>query len=206
MNDVRTRVYIAGPITQGDQDHNYEQAETAQAILLERGLAPLNPMLSMRHKDAQTISRDDWLAGDIPWVIVSDAVLRLPGASLGADGEVAVARDHGIPVYRDMGALMTDHLDGVFAKPDNDVIEAFKEAAGINAKPSPLESQVGGSHYTKCPIQPIEYIRANKLAWELGNVLKLIIRHADKGNEQDILKAEDYLRKFREYYYKGAGE
>jgi hypothetical protein len=41
----------------------------------------------------------DWLGIDLPWVARSDAVLRLPGESRGADAEVAEAERNGIPVF-----------------------------------------------------------------------------------------------------------
>ena len=39
---------------------------------------------------------------------------------------------------------------------------------------SALEKQVAGGHYTKCSIQPIEYIHANNLPFIEGNVVKYI--------------------------------
>lgn len=32
-------------------------------------------------------------------------------------------------------------------------------------KPNVLTTQVGGNHYAKYPIQPVEFIQANKLDW-----------------------------------------
>ena len=51
--------------------------------------------------------------------------------------------------------------------------------------------QVGGSHYKKCKIQPIEYIEANKMKFLEGCVTKRVTRHdkaTGKGRE-DIEKA-----------------
>lgn len=59
-------------------------------------------------------------------------------------------------------------------------------------RPKVLQTQVGGDHYAKYPIQPIEYIHANKLDFEQGNIVKLITRFRDKGGAQDLRKIKQY--------------
>jgi len=59
--------------------------------------------------------------------------------------------------------------------------------------PSALGKQEGGKHYKELKIQPIEYIQANKLGYEQGNVIKYITRYADKGGVEDLLKAIHYI-------------
>jgi Protein of unknwon function (DUF3310) len=51
-----------------------------------------------------------------------------------------------------------------------------------------LGTQVGGSHYTDCAIQPIEYIWANKLGFSEGNIVKYITRWRTKGGIKDLKK------------------
>lgn len=94
------RVYLSGPISLGDQMHNFHMAATAQRDLMEAGYAVLNPMLTMKHPAAKEIPWDLWIAGDLPWVEVADLLIRLPGESVGADLEVRHAVKHNIPVYR----------------------------------------------------------------------------------------------------------
>lgn len=53
--------------------------------------------------------------------------------------------------------------------------------------------QVGGSHYRKGKIQPIEYILANDLGFCEGNVIKYITRYKHKGGIEDLLKARQYI-------------
>ena len=55
------------------------------------------------------------------------------------------------------------------------------------------ESQVGGEHYSKLAIQPIDYIYANELGWCEANVLKYITRWRDKGGLRDLEKARHYI-------------
>jgi hypothetical protein len=54
---------------------------------------------------------------------------------------------------------------------------------------TPLVKQVGGSHYKKYPIQPIEFAHANKLDYFQGAVVDYVIRFRDKGGRQDLEKA-----------------
>ena len=52
-----------------------------------------------------------------------------------------------------------------------------------------LDKQVGGSHYQAMPIQPIEYIQANRMQFAEGSVIKYVSRHEHKNGKEDILKA-----------------
>lgn len=52
--------------------------------------------------------------------------------------------------------------------------------------------QVGGDHYKKCKIQPIEYIHANGLGFIEGCIVKYISRWRDKGGLEDIRKIKHY--------------
>lgn len=55
------------------------------------------------------------------------------------------------------------------------------------------QQQVGGSHYRKMAIQPIEFIEGNKLTFSEGNAIKYICRHRSKGGAKDLLKAKHYI-------------
>ena len=67
---------------------------------------------------------------------------------------------------------------------------------------STKKTQVGGSHYTKYPIQPLEFCYENKLDPYQTKVIKYTMRHADKGGAEDLDKAIDILRKYKERVYK----
>lgn len=58
---------------------------------------------------------------------------------------------------------------------------------------SPLEEQVGGTHYKKLAIQPIEYIHANGIGYMEGNAIKYLTRWRDKGGITDLEKARHYI-------------
>jgi hypothetical protein len=108
-------IAIIGPISHGDLLGNIRQADAAFLELAQAGLNPFNPVLSVyaggsavEHGDvlalANTLSSlpipyPDWLRISLAWVLRSDAVLRLPGHSPGADAEEAAALARGIPVF-----------------------------------------------------------------------------------------------------------
>lgn len=126
---MRKRVYIAGPISKGDLAHNINQATAAFVTLAKAGLAPMCPHWSVYSKKTETLgfgldgkpsvfcqatvqgndemTYEDWMGVDLPWVAASDAVLRLPGESGGADREVALAKELGIPVFYSVHDLLT---------------------------------------------------------------------------------------------------
>ncbi|OCR98833.1 hypothetical protein A9K75_09715, partial [Campylobacter fetus subsp. testudinum] len=64
--------------------------------------------------------------------------------------------------------------------------------------------QVGGNHYSKMKIQPIEFINENKINFNLGNVVKYICRYPDKNGVQDLEKALQYVDFEIEYFSKNS--
>ncbi|NUJ88975.1 DUF4406 domain-containing protein [Plantibacter sp. MCCC 1A11337] len=108
-------ILIAGPYrsgTGGDPDAiagNLERLEAAAAPIYALGHVPMIgewvalPIL----RGIDTASGD----GDVMYETARrllqhcDAVLRLPGESSGADTDVAIARERGIPVYTDLSEI-----------------------------------------------------------------------------------------------------
>jgi hypothetical protein len=58
---------------------------------------------------------------------------------------------------------------------------------------SALDDQVGGDHYKKLKIQPIEYIHANQIGYMEGNVIKYVSRWKEKNGIKDLEKAKHYI-------------
>lgn len=56
-----------------------------------------------------------------------------------------------------------------------------------------LKKQIGGDHYAKLAIQPVEYIQANNIPYMEGNVIKYVTRWRDKGGIADLEKARHYI-------------
>lgn len=96
---------------------------------------------------------------------------------------------------------------------DNNNIETLAEAeAAVKAahdkvkKVKPVKSkasdiQIGGDHYLKFHIHPSEFIYRNNLNWLVGNAIKYLCRHEDKGCEQDLDKAKHYIDLLKEWRY-----
>lgn len=64
-----------------------------------------------------------------------------------------------------------------------------------------IDTQVGGNHYKKFKIQPVEYIHANGLDFMQGNVVKYITRHKFKKGKEDIQKAIHFCQLILELEY-----
>lgn len=56
-----------------------------------------------------------------------------------------------------------------------------------------LDKQVGGDHYKKYKIQPIEFTIANKLSFLQGNIVKYVTRFQDKNGIEDLTKVLHYI-------------
>ena len=73
------------------------------------------------------------------------------------------------------------------------------ERAYVSAGAEPSHSQVGGSHYTKCQIQPWDYVIANNLDYFQGSIIKYVTRWRDKNGVEDLQKAKHFLEKYIEF-------
>ena len=95
------KIYIAGPwSTSGEPGPNLHAAANAAAELLERGHFPFVPhTVWILHAVRPDVPITKWIEWDLAWLQDCDALLRLPGKSRGADLEVALANEIGIPVY-----------------------------------------------------------------------------------------------------------
>lgn len=58
---------------------------------------------------------------------------------------------------------------------------------------SALDTQIGGDHYKKMPIQPLEFIIKNGLNFCQGSVIKYVTRYKDKNGIEDLKKARHYI-------------
>jgi Domain of unknown function (DUF4406) len=95
---VKPKVYIASPYTKGDVAVNVKRQLDMADELMTRGYAPYAPLYSHFQHMAHPRPYTDWIEIDLEWVPACDVVLRLAGESSGADGEVAFARERGVPV------------------------------------------------------------------------------------------------------------
>lgn len=107
------RIYLAGPITRGDQFANVATAIREATKLLEAGHQPFVPHLScLWHMIAQ-VDYERWMEWDFAWIEVCEALVRLPGPSTGSDREVLFAIKRGIPVYFGVDEFLEHEKDKV---------------------------------------------------------------------------------------------
>jgi len=64
----------------------------------------------------------------------------------------------------------------------------IKKVAG-----SALDTQIGGNHYSKLKIQPMEYSMANGLDACQHTIVKYVTRFRDKAGAQDLEKARHVI-------------
>ncbi len=85
-------IYVSAPFSLGDQFVNVRNACLAGDKILEKGHIPLVPHLTALWHAISPKSWEEWMRMDTALLSMCDAVLRLPGASRGADLEVAEAQ------------------------------------------------------------------------------------------------------------------
>ena len=99
---LRTRVYVAGPISEGDPVANCQRAIQVGFELMDLGYAPFVPHYSYFVDMDSTHGAgryEQWITIDLSYISVCHALLRLPGISKGADREVSFATGLAIPVF-----------------------------------------------------------------------------------------------------------
>jgi len=109
------RVYIAGPYTSGDVAVNVRNAYAAADRLADLGFAPFVPHATHFWHMLFPRPYEFWLELDNQFLPFCEAVLRLPGLSSGADKEVVLAQEIGIPVFTEIAELVR-HFEGLTGK------------------------------------------------------------------------------------------
>ena len=94
------RIYVAGPYSRGIPDETMAKVADAAEALATAGLAPFIPhtmtfLWAVRYQHPVQF----WYDFDMEWLAACDAVVRLPGASTGADKEVEWAIEKGKPIF-----------------------------------------------------------------------------------------------------------
>ncbi|MCU1329941.1 MAG: hypothetical protein JWN34_5311 [Bryobacterales bacterium] len=99
------RVYIAGPYSQGDVAENVRNAYVMANCLADMGFAPFVPHATHFWHLLFPRPYEFWLNLDNEFLPVCHALIRLPGASSGAEKEVLLAQQLQIPVFTEIDAL-----------------------------------------------------------------------------------------------------
>lgn len=104
---TKRSIYVAGPMTSNKHLGPYAPVGTAARVakqLWQKGWLPFVPQLNsvwemITGELEEGRGQEAWLEYDFQWVARCDALCRLAGASAGADREVALAKELGIPVF-----------------------------------------------------------------------------------------------------------
>ncbi len=112
---MRPLIYVAGPISKGPMFHNIRDALEMADRLWEKGWLPFLPQLSFfwnliipHNPDGVHMQNGQlhfWMDYDFNVIHHCAAMFRLPGVSVGADMEEALAGKLQIPVYKDIAQV-----------------------------------------------------------------------------------------------------
>jgi len=101
-------IYISAPFSKGDQFVNVRNACLAGDEILKLGHYPIVPHLTALWHAISPKTFEEWLKIDCVIIPRVDALLRLPGESVGADREVALAKSIGVHVYYSLQEIKDD--------------------------------------------------------------------------------------------------
>lgn len=90
---------------------NVRAALDAADTLASAGLAPFIPHLTHFWHLVHPRPYEFWLHQDNQWIPCCDALLRLPGPSSGADKEMDLAQELGLPIFHDIPSVLAAYGD-----------------------------------------------------------------------------------------------
>ena len=103
----RPLVYVAGPYTNPDPVENTHKAVKAAELIQATGLVTaFVPHLNLFWHAIVPHDNDYWYDYDLAFLARCDALLRIPGDSVGADNEIEFARHKMIDVFDDVDKLL----------------------------------------------------------------------------------------------------
>lgn len=96
---MRPLLYMAGPYTNPDPVANtHAVCKAAMHVYEQTQWCPVVPHLSLLWHAVTPRHEVHWYEYDLHLLRKCDAIVRLPGASVGADNEIVFARNHGIEI------------------------------------------------------------------------------------------------------------
>lgn len=107
MTKQKLWVYVSAPYTLPDPVTNTRTAIEAGTLILKAGHVPIIPHLSLLWHFLYPRPWEEWIAYDLDLIARCDLVLRLPGASTGADIEV----EHAIRIGKDVLTSPANKID-----------------------------------------------------------------------------------------------
>jgi nucleoside 2-deoxyribosyltransferase len=102
---MKKLVYIAAPYTHPDPVENTHKAIQVAEELIKYGFVPYVPHVSLLWHLVAPHPVSFWYEYDLHILYRCDCLLRIGGASEGADNEVKYAQENSIPVFRSIQEL-----------------------------------------------------------------------------------------------------
>lgn len=103
QKQIKPLIYIAGPYTKGDQNENIFNALKIGDYVYTLGAIPYVPHLthywSIMTIDGSKRDYDEWMHICFNVLNRCDALVRLPGESIGSDMEVEYAKELNKPIF-----------------------------------------------------------------------------------------------------------
>lgn len=100
-------------------------------------------------------------------------------------GMVEVTFRDGDTERAESGAFRWNHIGNCA-----DIVAWRPVAVNSEKVETALDTQIGGEHYKRYVIQPVEFITKNKLGFLEGCVIKRICRYENKNGLEDLKKAK----------------
>ena len=108
---MKKLIYVAAPYTHPDPVANTHKAIQVAEELVERGFMPLIPHLLLLWHIVSPHKEDFWYECGRELLRRCDGLLRIEGESKGADWEVELAKEWGIPVYYSISEVSHEHKE-----------------------------------------------------------------------------------------------
>lgn len=101
----KMKIFISCPYTQGDPVLNVRDAVMTAEEVIRKGHVPFVPLLNHLWHLISPHEVEFWYEYDLHWLDSCDAILRLPGPSVGADKEIKYAFQQGKRIYYDLASI-----------------------------------------------------------------------------------------------------
>lgn len=116
---------------------------------------------------------------------VGDKCVVVEGTQFFREGDIVTITN----VMGDGTYKAVDHCDNPEWHVAESRLKIVEPREELNTSNKASDSQIGGSHYAKLAIQPMEYCLKNRLNYAQSNAIKYITRYKDKNGIEDLKKA-----------------
>ena len=91
--------------------------------------------------------------------------------------------------------MSRDKYEGYRHAIDRTALKQEIETQALKPLTPKPDAQIGGTHYSRLGVEPIQFIESNQLGYHEGNVVKYISRWRNKNGLEDLNKAKWYIER-----------